>query len=111
MPNDGHFDCATVPANTPVLVGVAAVQQRFEHCEEGLEPVQLMVEALQRAAADAGAPDLLGRVDEILVPQGIWAYSDPARLIARAFAAGRTKAGAVRTLLAEIDDVVKALRL
>lgn len=109
MPSEGVTDRGRVPANTPVLVGVAAIQQKFEQYTEGLEPVELMVEALRRAAADAGAPSLLGMVDEILVPKGIWEYSDPARLIAQALANERSKATAPRTVLAEIGVLQQTL--
>ena len=109
MPSDGGSDTPDVAANTPVLVGVAAIQQKFEHCAEGLEPVALMVEALRLAAADAGEPGLLEMVDEILVPKGIWEYSDPARLIAQAFAQGRSKDRLPVTLLAEIGILQQTL--
>lgn len=83
--------------NTPVLVGVAALQQRFEDAREGMEPCAMMAEALRRAAADAGAPELLSRANRIEVPKGLWNYSDPARLVADAI--GATSA---QTVLAEI---------
>lgn len=73
--------------NTPVLVGVAAVQQKDPDHTQALEPLALMAKALTDAAADAGAPALLSSADEILVPKGIWGYSDPARLLAAAFQA------------------------
>jgi acetyl-CoA C-acetyltransferase len=62
-----------------------------------LEPVTLMAQALQRAAADASAPALLARADRILIPRGFWDYADPGRLVA-----DRVGAGSARTLLAEI---------
>mgnify|MGYP001825806288 FL=1 len=70
--------------NTPVLVGVAAVQQKNPDFTEALEPVALMERALRDAAEDAGSPALLTRADEILVPKGIWSYTDPGRLLADA---------------------------
>ena len=82
---------------TPVLVGVHAVQQRCEHPDEGLEPVELMIAALEGAAEDAGNPSLLGLADAVRVPRGFWDYSDPARLIA-----SRMGATGARTQLAEI---------
>lgn len=66
----------------PVLVGVAAVSQRFEKAGEGLEAWQLMTNALQCAAEDAGNPELLKQADEIQVPKGTWAYTNPAKLLA-----------------------------
>ena len=67
---------------TPVLVGVGSA---------GIdaEAVESMVLALRAAAADAGVPELVTRVDRIAVPQGSWGYSDPGRLVAdRVGAAG-----------------------
>ena len=47
----------TAPAdNTPVLVGVAALQQRLEDPLAALEPSALMSQAVLSAARDAGGP-------------------------------------------------------
>jgi acetyl-CoA C-acetyltransferase len=46
------------------------------------EAAELMVMALEAAAADAGSSSLLGAIDRIAVPQGTWSYADPARLVA-----------------------------
>ena len=83
--------------NIPVLVGVAAVQQKIDDYRQALEPVALMEQALRGAAADAGCEVLLERADEILVPRGIWAYSDPGRTLANALGAQ-----SAATVLAEI---------
>ena len=83
--------------NTPILVGVAAVQQKTADYQQALEPVALMEQALRQAADDAGAVGLLQRASEILVPKGIWGYSDPARLLADALGAEQAA-----TILAEI---------
>ena len=69
---------------TPVLVGVAAVQQKLEDYHQALEPIALMEQALRLAAADADSESLLARAGEILVPKGIWSYSDPGQLLAGA---------------------------
>lgn len=84
-------------STTPVLVGIAACQQKQPDYTRALEPIALMEQALREAGKDAAAPALLARADEILVPKGIWAYSDPARLLAQRLGATRA-----RTLLAEI---------
>jgi acetyl-CoA C-acetyltransferase len=89
---------------TPVLVGACAVQQRCDHPDEGLEPVELMVRALEGAAEDAGSRALLGLADGVRVPHGFWDYSDPGRLIAaRVGASGAhtqlTKLGVLQTTL------------
>ena len=83
--------------NTPILVGVSAFQQQDPDYSNALEPLAIMEHALRDAAADAGAAALLSRADEILVPKGIWGYSDPARLLAQAIGAGHA-----RSVLAEI---------
>jgi acetyl-CoA C-acetyltransferase len=89
---------------TPVLVGACAVQQRCDHPDEGVEPVELMIRALEGAAEDAGSRALLRRADGVRVPNGFWDYSDPGRLIAeRVGASGArtqlTKLGVLQTTL------------
>jgi acetyl-CoA C-acetyltransferase len=42
-----------------------------------------MTEAVRRAGADSGAPGLLAALDRIVVPQGSWSLTDPARTVAR----------------------------
>ncbi|MCB1704771.1 MAG: hypothetical protein KDI17_07905 [Halioglobus sp.] len=95
---------AEFAANTPVLVGIAAVQQKIPDYQRALEPVALMEQALRDAAADAGCEELLQRADEIMVPRSIWGYSDPGRLVADAL--GATSA---RTLLAEFGILQQTL--
>src|SRR5262245_7268619 len=82
---------------TPVLAGVAAVQQRDDDPAKAREPVELMIAALERAAEDAGVRQLLARADRIAAPRGFWDYADPCRLVAERFGA----AGA-RTEVAEV---------
>jgi len=84
-------------SRTPVLVGAAAVQQRLDDPRAALEPVELMVTALERAAADAGTHSLLAQANSIRVPRGFWDYPDPGRLIAERFGAR-----SARTQVAEI---------
>jgi acetyl-CoA C-acetyltransferase len=74
----------------PVLVGLGAAS-------EPAPVVDLMTDAVHAAAADAGAPGLLGSIDAIAVPQGSWSLTDPARTIAR-----RVGSPHARTLLCEI---------
>jgi acetyl-CoA C-acetyltransferase len=87
----------TLDPRTPVLVGAAAVTQHCEDPMQASEPLDLMAEALSRAAEDAGSKALLSRVDSIWAPRGFWAYSDPGRLLAERFGAQ-----SVRTAIAEI---------
>lgn len=81
----------------PVLVGVAAVSQRCEDPALAREPLSLLVEALERAADDAGSRALLSRADRICAPRGFWDYADPCRFAAERFGATRA-----RTEIAEI---------
>ena len=83
---------------TPVLVGACAVQQKLPDYREAGEAVALMARSLRGALDDAGSEVLLSRVGEILVPKGIWSYSDPGRLLATSLGCR----GDVDTLLAEI---------
>jgi acetyl-CoA C-acetyltransferase len=76
---------------TPVLVGVGAVQQREDDPARALEPVELMIAALARAAEDAGARELLARADRIAAPRGFWNYADPCRIAAERFGAARAQ--------------------
>ncbi len=76
--------------NQPVVIGVAAIQQKETDLAKAHEPVALMIEAVKRAAQDAGAPDCLTAVERIYVPQGLWSYRDPARLISDAIGAQAT---------------------
>ncbi len=88
-----------LPPRTPVLVGAAAVQEKEEDPEIAREPLELMIEALERAADDAGNRDLLGRATSIRAPRGFWSYPDPCRLIAQRFgAAADTEVGEIGVL-------------
>jgi acetyl-CoA C-acetyltransferase len=72
---------------TPVLVGAGTATQRLDDPGAALEACALMVAACDAAARDAGAPDLLGRADVVIVPRGTWAYADAGRLVADAIGA------------------------
>ncbi len=88
----------------PVIVGVGAVNRHAEDPRTIGEPIALMEEAIRRAGDDAGDAGLLGAVDEITVPRGFWAYSDPGRLLGE-----RIGAAGARTVLAEIGILQSAL--
>ena len=67
---------------TPVLVGAGQLLQRVDPAD-ALEPVAMMAEAARRAAADAGAPGLLSKVQAIRVVRVVsWRYTDPGALVA-----------------------------
>jgi acetyl-CoA C-acetyltransferase len=87
----------SISPRTPVLVGAGAVQQRLDDPQRALEPVELMIAALRRAADDAGSADLLSGADSIRLPRGFWDYGDPGRMIADRFGAA-----SARTQVAEL---------
>ncbi|NQX87987.1 MAG: acetyl-CoA acetyltransferase [Halioglobus sp.] len=89
---------------TPVLVGVAAVQQKQADYRQALEPVALMEKALKAAAADAGNDKLLTRANEVLVPNSLWGYRDPGRILADRLGATRAS-----TLLADFGILQQSL--
>ena len=69
------------PTRQPVLVGIGEIIDRPADRAQGQEPLALMVAALQRAEADAGAA-LLARVDSLDVVNSItWPYVDLPGLI------------------------------
>lgn len=88
----------------PVLVGVAAVQQRCEDPGQALEAWQLMLAAARQAAADAGCEALLDRLDAVRVPKGLWSYSDPGRLVVQAVGSPQA-----HTVLADIGILQTSL--
>lgn len=72
---------------SPVLVGAGHLLQRADDPHVTAEPLAMMGTALEQAAADAGAPQLMQRANSIYVPREIWRYGDPGRTIARRFGA------------------------
>jgi acetyl-CoA C-acetyltransferase len=89
---------------TPVLVGIGIVEQREKDPARSREAVELMIDAALATGADCGAPALLASLERIAVPQGLWAYSDPGRLIARAVGALEA-----RTVYAQIGILQQTL--
>ena len=67
---------------TPVLVGISQVLQRSEDLDTALQPLDLMVQAVERAAHDAGSRALLERAGSVRVIRGVWRYQDPGRVVA-----------------------------
>ena len=61
--------------NTPVVIGVGQVLQRVSDPLEGEEPVDMMVSAALKAAADTGNADLLSGVDSVRVIRGAPIFS------------------------------------
>jgi acetyl-CoA C-acetyltransferase len=81
--------------NTPVLVGVAQLAQRDADpvAGTGKEPLELMVDAVRRAAEDAGASALLTGADAVRVIRGMWPYENPARAVADAVGCPQAETG------------------
>ncbi len=91
--------------NTPVLVGVGIIDQRTDKPSEVKEAWQLMADAVSASAIDAGATEsLLSDIDLISVPQGMWQYTDPARLVADSVGAAKAT-----TVFAEIGILQQTL--
>src|SRR5512139_1066564 len=76
-----------IDPRTPVLVGIGIVEQKEKDPARALEAWQLMADAVRAAGRDCAAPALLAELGRICVPQGMWGYSDPGRMIARAVGA------------------------
>jgi acetyl-CoA C-acetyltransferase len=61
--------------------------RREEDHTQALEPIDLMIEAVQEAGADCGVPSLLQELGSIAVPRGRWRYRNPSGAIAMAVGA------------------------
>ena len=78
---------------SPVLVGVAQLEQRASDPLAAKEPLKLMIEAVRAAAEDAHAPELLKRAGAVRVVRGMWPYSNPAAVVAEAIGNPGAKTG------------------
>src|SRR4051794_15220336 len=78
MPNS-----KTIPEDRiPVIVGVGEIVDRPREIAAGLEPLDLLEQALKRAEADSGAK-LLGEIGSLDVVSFLsWRYRDPEILLA-----------------------------
>ncbi len=89
----------------PVLVGVGTASG-------GGEAADLMTGALTAAIADAGSSSIAAAIDRIAVPQGTWAYRDPARLVAATVDAKDARTHLVELGIPQqslIDDALRAV--
>jgi acetyl-CoA C-acetyltransferase len=93
-----------VDPRTPVLVGVGIVGQREQDPANAREAVALMSDALVAAGRDSGVAALPSQAQAIYVPQGLWSYQDPARMIAEAVGAHDA-----RSVLAKIGIMQQSL--
>src|SRR4051812_34672485 len=78
MPNS-----KTIPEDRiPVIVGVGEIVDRPKEITAGLEPLDLLEQALKRAEADSGGK-LLGEIGSLDVVNFLsWRYRDPEKLLA-----------------------------
>src|SRR4051812_25637218 len=76
---------------TPVLVGAGQFIQKPADLHDALEPVAMMNAAVEAAASDASVASLPAAAELIVAVKGAWRYSDPARLVAERFGAGRAR--------------------
>ncbi|MEI6384176.1 MAG: hypothetical protein WCO80_11050 [Betaproteobacteria bacterium] len=72
---------------TPVLVGIGVANQREDDFIKALEPIDLMIKAVEAAGVDTGITNVLSGAQWIAVPRGRWRYSNPAGEIARSLGA------------------------
>jgi acetyl-CoA C-acetyltransferase len=93
-----------IDPRAPVIVGVGAMTQHVTDPTGGLDALELMAEATDRAGSDSGASGALGALDLVLASRGIWTYRDPGRVIAARF--GATD---VRSIVAEIGILQQSL--
>lgn len=92
------------PDRTPVLVGVGVATQREEDFRRALEPMDLMLQAVQAAGSDTGSAASLAGAQWIAVPRGRWTYTNPAGAIARAV--GATQATTVLTSVGVLQQTL-----
>ncbi len=79
MQHAGHV---SLDPRTPVIVGAAQVTDRVDDPTDARTPLELMVDALESAAIDGGAPGCLANLDLLGVSGGLWSYTDPGRQVA-----------------------------
>ena len=78
---------------TPIIVGVAQVEQREDDPRAAREPIDLMVDAVKLAGEDCGNPAILRQADSVRVVRGIWGYENPGRQVAERIEAGGAETG------------------
>ena len=87
-----------IDPRTPVIIGVGQLTQRTDEGDPALEPVDMMVEALRRAATDSGGRGVLEAAREIEVVRLVsWRYGDPGALVAERLGLARSQVRTVTT--------------
>ena len=97
-----------VGKRTPVLVGAGSVIQRIADPGDAREAIALMVAACEAAADDAGCRDLLRAAGSIAVPQGMWSYTDPGRLVATSIGASSARTTVARLGILQTELIGRA---
>ena len=69
----------------PIIVGVAQVAQRENDPLVARAPLELMADAIRAAVENTQATPVLQAIDSIRVVQGMWGYTNPARMLAQRF--------------------------
>ncbi len=69
--------------NTPVIVGVGQFLNRLQDLDETLEPLEMMLQAMDRAEQDTGVGGVLEQVQSVRVIRGVWHYANPAQYLAQ----------------------------
>ncbi|MEM9176145.1 MAG: hypothetical protein AAGC67_13035 [Myxococcota bacterium] len=65
----------------PAIAGIGQLVQRVDDPAEAVSPIEMMENAIRKAAEDAGAPKLVEHLDAIYVPRGTWQYGNPGKLL------------------------------
>ena len=79
---------STDQGRLPIIVGVAQLVNRSEDPADAREPLAMMVQVAQAAAADAQAKGLLEQADSVQVVNTVsWSYRDAPGLLAEAIGA------------------------
>ena len=80
-------------STTPIIVGIAQVEQRTKDFHNAKEPIDLMLDAVRAAAIDTGNPSIIKRVRSVRVSQGQWQYRNPAKYLAEELSLNGVESG------------------
>lgn len=72
-------------SHVPVIIGVGEFKNASRRMEDALEPLELMLRAIQEAARDAGdgSGSIIGHADSVsVVASSTWHYNDLPSLVA-----------------------------
>lgn len=84
----------TIDPRSPVIIGAGQVLQRAASLDDAREPVDLMADAVEQAAADAGLAGVPHQVGSIRVVNLLsWRYGNPAAILAERLAVSTRECG------------------